>query len=134
VRPPSGIPTIDVAEAHRRLGDGADAVLVDVREPGEFAAVRIAGAALYPISTFALRYADLPRDRPLLVMCAAGSRSLAATAHLLRNGWPDVVNVAGGIEAWQRAGLPVRTGPVAGGEGTLGTDGLRGTGGLPGNE
>jgi len=122
MRPPGGIPSIDVTEAHRRLGDGANAVLVDVREPGEFAAVRIAGAALFPISTFALRHADLPRDRPLLVMCAAGSRSLAATAHLLHNGWPDVVNVAGGIEAWQRAGLPVRTGPVAADEGSFGSE------------
>lgn len=114
------IPSIDVAEARAKSGEGA--VIVDVREPGEFAAVRVEGAALFPISTFALRFGDLPRDRPLLVMCAAGSRSLAATAHLIRNGWSDVVNVAGGIEAWQRAGLPVRTGPPATGEGALTTD------------
>ncbi|HEU0235273.1 MAG TPA: rhodanese-like domain-containing protein [Candidatus Limnocylindrales bacterium] len=122
MRPPGGIPSIDVTEAHRRLADGTNALVVDVREPGEFAAVRVEGAALFPISTFALRFGDLPRDRPLLVMCAAGSRSLAATAHLIRNGWSDVVNVAGGIEAWQRAGLPVRTGPPATGEGALTTD------------
>lgn len=122
MRPPGGIPSIDVTEAHRRLADGTNALVVDVREPGEFATVRVEGAALFPISTFALRFGDLPRDRPLLVMCAAGSRSLAATAHLIRNGWPDVVNVTGGIEAWQRAGLPVRTGPPTTGEGVLTTD------------
>ena len=122
MRPPGGIPTVDVTEAHRRLADGTNVIVIDVREPGEFAAMRVAGAALFPISTFALRLGDLPRERPLLVMCAAGSRSLAATAHLIRNGWPDVVNVAGGIEAWQRAGLPVRTGPVAAGEGVLAED------------
>jgi rhodanese-related sulfurtransferase len=44
---------------------------------------------------------------------------MAATAHLLRNGWPTVVNVTGGIDAWQRAGLPVRTGPPSPDEGAL---------------
>ncbi len=53
------------------------------------------------------------------MMCAAGSRSAAATAWLVRNGYPDVANVAGGINEWQKAGLPVRTGPVAAGEGDL---------------
>ena len=53
------------------------------------------------------------RDRPLLLMCAAGSRSAAATAWLMRNGYSDVANVAGGINEWQKAGLPVRSGPIA---------------------
>jgi rhodanese-related sulfurtransferase len=71
------------------------------------------------MSVFAARFGELPKDRPLLVMCAAGSRSAAATAHLLRNGYTDVVNVAGGITDWERAGLPVRRGPVSPGEGDL---------------
>ncbi len=125
-RPPSTptIPTIDVREADRRRREGAGAsfappLIVDVREPNEFAAVRLDGVALVPISTFATRFEELPRDRPLLVMCAAGSRSAAATAHLLRNGWTDVTNVAGGITDWERAGLPVLRGPIALGEGDL---------------
>jgi rhodanese-related sulfurtransferase len=55
----------------------------------------------------------------LLIMCASGSRSAAATAHLLRNGWTDVTNVAGGITDWERAGLPVVRGPVTPAEGDL---------------
>jgi rhodanese-related sulfurtransferase len=117
------IPTIDVREADRRRredGGGAGApFVVDVREPNEFAAVRLEGVALVPMSTFAARFGELPRDRPLLVMCATGSRSAAATAHLLRNGWTDVKNVAGGITEWERAGLPVVRGPVTPGEGDL---------------
>jgi rhodanese-related sulfurtransferase len=116
-QPAGAIPSVDVTEARRRLDADDRTVIVDVREPGEFAAVRIEGSALVPLSTFALRFGDLPRDRPLLVVCRSGSRSLAATAHLLRNGWPDVANVAGGIDAWQGAGLAVRSGPVAPGEG-----------------
>ena len=56
-----------------------------------------------PMSTFAERHAELPKDRPLLVMCAGGTRSAAATGFLLRSGWTDVANVDGGITAWQRA-------------------------------
>jgi rhodanese-related sulfurtransferase len=116
----SPIPTIDVREAdRRRREDAGRPLIVDVREPNEFADVRLEGVALVPMSTFATRFEELPRDRPLLVMCAAGSRSAAATAHLLRNGWTDVTNVAGGITEWERAGLPVLRGPVTPGEGDL---------------
>jgi rhodanese-related sulfurtransferase len=118
--PTPTIPTIDVREADRRRREEAGRPLVvDVREPNEFAAVRLEGVALVPMSTFATRFEELPRDRPLLLMCAAGSRSAAATAHLLRNGWTDVTNVAGGITDWERAGLPVVRGPVTPGEGDL---------------
>jgi rhodanese-related sulfurtransferase len=114
------IPTIDVREAERRRREGSPAPLVvDVREPNEFAAVRLDDVLLLPMSSFAARFEELPRDRPLLVMCAAGSRSAAATAHLLRNGYTDVTNVAGGITEWERSGLPVRHGPVEPGEGEL---------------
>ena len=53
---------------------------------------------------------ELPKDRPLLIMCATGVRSAAVTGYLLRSGWTDVTNVDGGIVAWQRAGLPVERG------------------------
>ena len=120
---PPGVPSIDVGEADRRRREpGLCALVVDVREPNEFGAVRLEdGVALVPMSQFAQRWEELPRDRPLLVMCASGSRSAAATAHLLRNGYTDVVNVTGGIIDWERAGLPVRKGPTAPGEGDLGT-------------
>jgi rhodanese-related sulfurtransferase len=113
-----GIPTIDVREADRRRREESPAPLtVDVREADEFATVRLEDVVLLPMSSFAARFAELPKDRPLLLMCAAGSRSAAATAFLLRSGYTDVVNVAGGITDWQRSGLPVRSGPVQPGEG-----------------
>jgi rhodanese-related sulfurtransferase len=120
MQPPAALPTIDVREAERRRREASPRPLVvDVREPNEFAAVRLDDVVLLPMSSFPERFEELPRDRPLLVMCAAGSRSAAATAHLLRNGYSDVTNVAGGITDWERAGLPVRKGPVAPGEGEL---------------
>jgi rhodanese-related sulfurtransferase len=115
------IPTVDVTEASRQLAstDHPVPLLVDVREPSEFGLLRVPGAILVPLSTFTSRFEELPHDRPLLVMCAVGGRSARATEFLIANGYPDAHNVAGGITAWNAAGLPVRTGPVGSGEGEL---------------
>ncbi len=116
----NALPAIDVGEAARRLReDPARPLLLDVREPNEFAEVRAPGAVLLPTSAFAARLDELPPDRPLLVICRVGGRSAAVTGFLARTGRADVVNVAGGMDAWQRAGLPVRRGPVEPGEGDL---------------
>ncbi len=117
---PGGLPTIDVVEAERRLReDPAQPMLVDVREAGEFATVRAPGAVLVPTSTFQARVDELPADRPLMLVCHVGGRSAAVTGFLIRAGRADVVNVAGGMEAWERAGLPVRRGAPDAGEGDL---------------
>jgi rhodanese-related sulfurtransferase len=119
---PGPLPTIDVAEADRRLREDATTpLLLDVREPNEFADVRAPGAALIPTSQFMDRVAEVPNDRPILVICAAGGRSAAVTGYLTRAGRTDVVNVAGGMTAWERAGLPVLRGTPAPGEGDLPT-------------
>lgn len=94
-------------------------LIVDVREPDEFARTRIDGVVLIPISQFVARHTELPKDRPLLMLCAAGSRSTSATMYLLQAGWTDVRNVTGGMMGWQAAGLPVRTGAPDAGEGDL---------------
>jgi rhodanese-related sulfurtransferase len=108
------IPAVDVQEAARRLEQmpgGRAPLLVDVREANEFATVRIPGAVLLPLSELQARYAELPHDRPLLLHCAAGKRSLVAAEFLKRNGYADVTNIEGGIIEWQKQGLPVREGP-----------------------
>jgi rhodanese-related sulfurtransferase len=117
---PGTIPTIDVAEADRRLREDPDGpLLLDVREMNEFVEMRAPGAALLPTSSFMTRVAELPADRPLLVVCHMGSRSAAVAGYLIRAGRTDVVNVAGGMDAWERAGLAVRRGPLDPGEGDL---------------
>jgi len=117
---PGGIPTIDVREAERRLREDADRpLLIDVREANEYATVRAPDAVLLPTSTFTARLSELPADRPLLIVCHLGGRSAAVAGYLMRTGRTDVVNVAGGMDAWEAAGLPVRHGPPALGEGSL---------------
>ena len=123
--PPGGIPSISprdaaAATAPGAAGDGATRpLIVDVREPVEFASERIEGSVLIPMSVFADRHGELPKDRPLVMQCHSGSRSSSATMFLLQRGWTDVRNLDGGIAAWMRDGLPVRTGPPDAGEGDL---------------
>ncbi len=119
---PGRVPSISSREAAAELATGLPAerpLLVDVRERDEFASERVEGAALIPISEFVARFGELPKNRPLLMLCAAGSRSSSATMYLLQNGWTDVRNVAGGMIAWRQAGLPIRSGPPDAGEGDL---------------
>jgi rhodanese-related sulfurtransferase len=117
---PQGIPQLDPLYADVRRRDPVrPALILDVRDADEFAAVRVDGAFHVPFPVVGLRLAEIPKDRPILVMCASGSRSAAITGHLIAHGWTDVGNVAGGIIGWERSGLPVRRGPVAPGEGLL---------------
>ena len=82
-------------------------LLVDVREPDEYAAQRIAGALLFPLST--LDVLALPPDGPrrLVFQCGSGKRSAQAAKARLAAGAARVAHLAGGIGAWKAAGLPV---------------------------
>lgn len=114
-------PTVTVLEAAARLDAATDPrpVLVDVRERNEFALMRVPGSVLLPLSTFTTTYDQLPTGRPLLLLCAVGGRSARATDFLRANGYTDAVNVAGGITAWNHAGLTIRAGALETGEGEL---------------
>ena len=117
---PTAVPALDPLYADIRRRDPVrPALLVDIRERDEFLAVRIEGALFMPMSQLGVRLDELPKDRPILLICASGSRSVNATGYLLQNGWDDVGSVAGGIDGWQRLGLPVKRGPVEPGEGGL---------------
>ncbi len=115
---PQAIPQLDPLYADLRRRDPVrPALLVDVREVDEFRQVRVEDCLFVPMSQLGVRVQDIPRDRPILVMCASGSRSQSATAFLLQQGFEDVGSVAGGIGGWQQLGLPVKHGPVEDGEG-----------------
>jgi rhodanese-related sulfurtransferase len=117
---PQAIPALDPLYADIRRRDPVrPAVLLDVREADEFRQVRVEGSLFIPMSQVGVRLDEVPKDRPILVICASGSRSTGVTGFLLRSGWSDVGSVAGGIDGWERLGLPVRRGPVEDGEGRL---------------
>jgi len=98
------LPEISVTAAHARLAAPAPPRLIDVREEDEFAFARIPGAELLPLSQWPAIAAEKLTDpaQPLLIVCHHGGRSGQATAFLLQNGFADVTNVAGGIDAWSQ--------------------------------
>ncbi len=106
---PVSASAVDVTEAQRRLAS-REAVLIDVREPDEWAAGHVAGATHIPLGDLAARLAEVPRDRPVLLFCRSGNRSGKTTAFLRQQGYGQATNVEGGIVAWQGAGLPVTRG------------------------
>jgi hydroxyacylglutathione hydrolase len=82
----------------------SNAAVLDVREPEEFAAGHAPGAVNLPQADLASRLDDVPRDRPVFVICQGGFRSLRAAQFLLQRGLSDVMSVKGGTEAWRAAG------------------------------
>lgn len=99
---------IDVETADELLKAGT-ARLIDVREEWEYRRRRVPGAALIPLNTLVERAVDLPHDKPILVICEHGNRSLAAAQYLRSRGFQDAASVRGGTSAWARGNLPVET-------------------------
>jgi DMSO/TMAO reductase YedYZ molybdopterin-dependent catalytic subunit/rhodanese-related sulfurtransferase len=98
------------ARAARTLLD-TGAVLLDVREPDEWAEGHAPGALLIPMGDVHGRRRELPADRRIVVVCRSGGRSRAITDALRARGY-DAVNLTGGMCAWTSAGLPVETEPA----------------------
>jgi rhodanese-related sulfurtransferase len=91
---------IDVTTAAAQFQAGA--LLLDVREAFEVQICAVAGSRHIPMRQIPESLTALPRDRPILVLCHVGARSLRVTQFLRANGFADVANVAGGIEAWAK--------------------------------
>ena len=94
-----------VLTLNEKLGN-EDMHLVDVREYAEFAGGRIEGAKLLPLGEIEKRHNELDHSKPVYVMCRTGNRSAQAQKKLKNLGFENVVNVAGGFEAWKKEDLP----------------------------
>lgn len=96
---------IDVQQAQRLSRQGV--LLLDVREPGEYAEVHAPGATLIPLGELNAHLPELAgfKDKPVLVMCRSGHRSSKAVSQLRDAGFSQVSNVKGGINAWESGGL-----------------------------
>lgn len=106
-RRPPRVPTILVDELHLLLEGRQPSLVLDVREPWEYAEGHVPGAVLLPLGELEDRVSELPRDRPIYSICHSGQRSLAAAAFLLSQGFPSVSNVDGGTSAWIERGFPI---------------------------
>lgn len=93
------------------LADESDRPLVvDVREPNEWQSGHIAGALHIPLGEIMLRKDEIPPEREVVLVCHMGSRSEMATTFLRRQGYAHAINLRGGMDAWERAGLPTQIG------------------------
>ena len=102
---------VDLAAFADALDSGA--VVLDVRNPDEYAAAHVPGAALIPLGELAARQDEVPVADPLYVICAAGGRSLTAVKALTDAGY-SAVSVAGGTNGWIERGGRVVTGDSPG--------------------
>jgi rhodanese-related sulfurtransferase len=110
--PGSSFTTITPLEAKALIESRKDLLLVDVRSPEEFQGGSLPGATLIPFWDFAKGRYDLPKDRPILLICAVGGRSLACGQLLAAQGYREVYNLKGGLDAWVEQRVPL---PSAGG-------------------
>lgn len=91
---------IEPRELRRRLDAGEPLVLLDVREPVEFALCRITDSRLVPLGELPSRLDDLDPEAQVVCICHHGIRSARAAALLVRAGFEHVWNLTGGIERW----------------------------------
>lgn len=104
-------PGVSVQQAERLIRDER-AIVLDTRTEEEFRVSHLAGARFLPFGWWQALTGprlpkDLPRDRPVLVICTVGWRSGKVTQALQAAGYPRVFNVVGGVLAWRRANLPL---------------------------
>jgi rhodanese-related sulfurtransferase len=85
----------------------ATAYLLDVREPDEWAAGHAPGAHHLPMMEVPARLAEIPADTEVVVVCRSGGRSGQVVSYLMGNGWDNIRNLDGGMQAWAAHGRDV---------------------------
>ena len=95
---------VDCRAVKARLDAGEAFLFLDCREPDEYAASRIQGTMLIPMSEISSRVSELEtyRNRPIVVHCHHGGRSLRVTNWLRQQGFAAVTNMSGGIDEWSQ--------------------------------
>ena len=104
------VPIIQIADVANRT---PETVLLDVREPEEYAHGHVPGAVNLPQAELASRLDEVPRDRPVQMICQSGYRSLRSTQFLAQMGYTNVANIKGGTAAWRASGNPLETGDTS---------------------
>ena len=92
--------TMTVQELKARMDKGDKIFLLDVREPHEYALAKIEGSSLIPLGQLPSSLNQLDRNSEIVAYCHKGMRSADAVGFLLQQGFPNVKNLIGGIEAW----------------------------------
>ncbi|HEX7045236.1 MAG TPA: rhodanese-like domain-containing protein [Burkholderiales bacterium] len=106
-RPIETLPLWSVHALRRHIEQDRKLLVLDVRQPAEWRAGRIEGALHISGGELPARLHEVPRDRPIAVVCGSGYRASVAASLLQKHGYTQVVNVLGGMAGWRAAGYPV---------------------------
>lgn len=101
----SALPAIDAVTLKRRLDEGS-AILVDIREPSEYAREHILGARLVPLAAMDRHDFDRDHGKAFVFHCRSGNRTATGAARIVARDFAEAYQLKGGIEAWKAAGLP----------------------------
>jgi len=107
-RAPGAVPQLDAGDLAQSLRHGG-VTLIDVRSDTEWTAGHVSGALHIPLGHLLDRLAEVPKTKPVVLMCQGGGRSSVGASLLLAHGFDRANNLTGGISAWAKAGLPVVT-------------------------
>ncbi len=99
------IPLWDVRVLREQIQRDGDLFVLDVRQADEWNSGHIKGAAHITGAKLTEQMDEIPRDRPITVVCGSGYRALVATSLLRRQGWKSIFNVLGGMTTWNQAGF-----------------------------
>ncbi len=91
-----------------KLRANPNVLVLDVREDTEYAGGHIPGAVLLPLGQIPNRLNDIPKDKTVIAVCRSGHRSNQATQLLRQQGFDNVHNMLGGMNAWAQAGLEIQ--------------------------
>jgi molybdopterin/thiamine biosynthesis adenylyltransferase/rhodanese-related sulfurtransferase len=97
----SKVPGISAKQLHQMISGGKKVALVDVREPFEFEIARIPNSQLIPLGTIPQRLEEVPRTETTVVMCKSGVRSARVIEFLRGQGFDNLLNLEGGLDAWR---------------------------------
>lgn len=97
-------------DAKALIASKSNLFLLDVRTPEEYRQVHLKGARLIPLNELEKRVKEVPRNKPILVYCAVGARSLQAARYLSALGYRQVYQISDGIVGWYTKGFPVEKG------------------------
>jgi rhodanese-related sulfurtransferase len=100
--------TVTPKEAKNLIENRGDLLLIDVRGQDELTQGYIEGSTLMPLWAIVKGTQRPPQNKPILLICAVGGRSLALGKLMSKNGWNEVYNLKGGISAWKKAKLPLK--------------------------
>jgi rhodanese-related sulfurtransferase len=107
-----GVKKIKASEFKNLVAGGAAGEVVDVREPVEFQSEKVEGAKNIPLSSFHTHASQIPKDKPVYLLCRSGNRASQAAEKLCGMGYGEVYVVEGGLEECKRQGTPVQSGGI----------------------